>query len=34
VDKDKRKIDFSPKLVRTPNEYLVTSSLESIGKKG
>ena len=34
VDADKRTIDFSPKLVRTTNEHLVTNSLESIGKRG
>jgi hypothetical protein len=27
-------LDFKPKLVRQPNEYLISNSLESIGKKG
>lgn len=34
VSSDKRVIDFQPKLVRQENEHLVTSSLESIGKRG
>ena len=34
VSPDKRVVDFSPKLVRQQNEHLVTSSLESIGKRG
>lgn len=34
VSPDKRVIDYSPKLVRQENEHLVSSSLESIGKRG
>jgi hypothetical protein len=34
VSPDKRVVDFQPKLVRQENEHLVTSSLESIGKRG
>lgn len=34
VEPEKRKIDYSPKLVRAQNENLVTSSLESVGKRG
>ena len=34
VDPNKRKVSYAPKLVRTPNEYLVSSSLDGVGKKG
>ena len=34
VDKEKRTEDFAPKLVRVPNEHLVTSSLDAIGIRG
>ena len=34
VEPNKRKISYAPKLVRTPNEYLVSSSLDGVGKKG
>lgn len=34
VDQEQRKIDYSPKLVRSPNEQLVTNSLDVIGQKG
>lgn len=34
VAPEKRTLDFKPKLVRQPNEYLISNSLESIGKKG
>lgn len=34
VEPNKRKVSYAPKLVRTPNEYLVSSSLDGVGKKG
>lgn len=34
VEPDKRKIDYTPKLTRQANENLVTSSLDSVGKRG
>lgn len=34
VPLEKRTIDYRPKLVRLPNEHLVTNSLETIGKRG
>lgn len=34
VEPEKRTLDFTPKLVRQPNEFLISNSLESIGKKG
>ena len=34
VSPEKRKVDYSPKLVRQANENLVISSLDAIGKKG
>ena len=34
VEPEKRTEDYAPKLVREPNETLVTNSLQSIGKKG
>lgn len=34
VEPKQRKISYAPKLVREPNERLVTSSLDEVGKKG
>ena len=34
VDQSQRKIDYKPKLVRSPNEQLVTNSLDVIGQRG
>lgn len=34
VTPEKRKVDYSPKLIRQANENLVTSSLDAIGKRG
>ena len=34
VEPAKRKLDYTPKLTRRANENLVTSSLESVGKRG
>lgn len=34
VDPKQRTLDYKPKLVRLPNEHLVTNSLETIGKRG
>lgn len=34
VEPDQRKVDYTPKLVRIQNENLVSSSLESVGKRG
>lgn len=34
VEPEKRKIDYTPKLTRQANENLVTSSLDSVGKRG
>ena len=34
VEPAKRKLDYTPKLTRRANENLITSSLESVGKRG
>ena len=34
VEPKQRTVSYAPKLVREPNEHLVTSSLDGVGKKG